>query len=156
MSTYASQNILPQAIQNLSAAAQRLSSTAAQLTELATGGQAPAANDAGERILSDADFNRDIAAVGLTPEQRLDCERVIDVFETGTIQGKYGAISIFEDGPNDIRQVTYGRSQTTEYGNLRELVQMYVDSGVGEVAVTAACECRRAGGSRIRCRAPAG
>ena len=43
--------------------------------------------------------------------------------------GKYGAISIFEDGPNDIRQITYGRSQTTEYGNLRELVQMYVEAG---------------------------
>ncbi|MGO4841062.1 chitosanase, partial [Rhizobiaceae sp. 2RAB30] len=57
------------------------------------------------------------------------CERVINVFETGTPEGKYGAISIFHDGPNRIRQVTYGRAQTTEYGNLRELFQMYVDAG---------------------------
>lgn len=62
----------------------------------------------------------------LTSSQRLICERVINVFETGTIEGKYGAISIFHDGPHRIRQITYGRSQTTEYGNLRELVQMYV------------------------------
>lgn len=65
----------------------------------------------------------------LTQSQRRICERVINVFETGTPDGRYGAISIFHDGPNRIRQITYGRSQTTEYGNLRELVQMYVDAG---------------------------
>ena len=46
-----------------------------------------------------------------------------------TSRRENGAISTFEDGPNDIRQITYGRSQTTEYGNLRELVQMYVEAG---------------------------
>lgn len=69
------------------------------------------------------------AAANLTEAQRRICERVINVFETGTIAGKYDAISIFRDGPNRIRQITYGRSQTTEYGNLRELVQMYVEAG---------------------------
>ncbi|QNO26113.1 murein L,D-transpeptidase catalytic domain family protein [Sphingopyxis sp. OPL5] len=62
----------------------------------------------------------------LTAGQRLICDRVINVFETGTVGGKYGAISIFKDGPGDIRQITYGRSQTTEYGNLKRLVEMYV------------------------------
>jgi chitosanase len=65
----------------------------------------------------------------LTDGQRLVCERVINAFETGTVQGRYDAISIFNDGPNRIRQITYGRSQTTEYGNLRKLVKMYVDNG---------------------------
>lgn len=65
----------------------------------------------------------------LTDGQRRICERVINVLETGTIEGKYGAISIYRDGPNRIRQITYGRSQTTEYGNLRELVAMYVEAG---------------------------
>jgi chitosanase len=69
------------------------------------------------------------AALTLTPGQRAVCERVINVFETGTVLGKYGAIAIFDDGPNDIRQITYGRSQTTEYGNLRELVDRYVTAG---------------------------
>jgi len=65
----------------------------------------------------------------LTETQKLICERVINVYETGTVAGKYGAISIFHDGPHGIRQVTYGRSQTTEYGNLKELVEMYVEEG---------------------------
>lgn len=65
----------------------------------------------------------------LTDAQRLICERVINVFETGTIKGKYGAISIYKDGPGEIRQITYGRSQTTEYGNLRQLVDMYANAG---------------------------
>lgn len=69
------------------------------------------------------------AALTLTPSQRAVCERVINVFETGTVRGRYGAIAIFDDGPNDIRQITYGRSQTTEYGNLRELVNRYVTAG---------------------------
>lgn len=53
-------------------------------------------------------------------------ERVVNVFETGKADGNYSAIAIFNDGPHDIRQITYGRSQTTEYGNLRELVRKYV------------------------------
>jgi subtilisin family serine protease len=64
--------------------------------------------------------------LALTDAQRRICIRVINVFETGTVGGDYGAISIFNDGPNDIRQVTYGRAQTTEYGNLRELISDYV------------------------------
>jgi len=64
----------------------------------------------------------------LTDSQRRICERVINVFETGRVEGDYGAISIYHDGPGGIRQITYGRSQTTEYGNLPELVRMYVDA----------------------------
>ncbi len=63
--------------------------------------------------------------MNLMPQQRRVIEQVINVFETGSPQGDYGAISIYADGPHDIRQITYGRSQTTEYGSLRELVQLY-------------------------------
>ena len=63
--------------------------------------------------------------IQLTPDQRVICERVINAFETGSIQGDYSNITIFHDGPGDVRQITYGRAQTTEYGNLRELVTMY-------------------------------
>jgi chitosanase len=66
--------------------------------------------------------------MNLTPLQRKVIEQVINVFETGTPQGDYGAISIYADGPHDIRQITYGRSQTTEYGNLRELVGLYANA----------------------------
>jgi chitosanase len=66
--------------------------------------------------------------MNLTAQQKRICEQVINVFETGSVQGDYSSISIFPDGPGKIPQVTYGRSQTTEYGNLDELIQMYVDA----------------------------
>ena len=65
----------------------------------------------------------------LSKSQKRLLERVINVFETGTPDGKYHAIAIFHDGPHDIRQITYGRSQTTEYGNLHLLVKQYAAAG---------------------------
>jgi hypothetical protein len=62
----------------------------------------------------------------LTPAQRRLCDRVLNAFETGSAAGDYGNISIFHDGPGNNRQITYGRSQTTEYGHLAELVHRYV------------------------------
>ena len=56
-------------------------------------------------------------------------ERIINVFETGTTTGDYSKITIFHDGPGKIRQITYGRSQTTEYGNLKRLVKDYATAG---------------------------
>jgi hypothetical protein len=64
--------------------------------------------------------------MNLNKNQKSVIEHVINVFETGSPQGNYAAIAIFPDGPDRRRQITYGRSQTTEYGNLRELVQNYV------------------------------
>ncbi len=65
----------------------------------------------------------------LSPQQRRVIEQVVNVFETGTPAGDYANISIFADGPGDVRQITYGRSQTTEYSKLRDLVERYVLSG---------------------------
>jgi len=65
--------------------------------------------------------------MNLTDQQKSILEQDDNVFETGSVAGNYGAIAIFPDGPHGMKQVTYGRSQTTEYGNLEELVQMYVD-----------------------------
>ncbi|HET6974679.1 MAG TPA: chitosanase [Pyrinomonadaceae bacterium] len=98
----------------------------------------------------------------LDANQKLLIQRIINVFETGSPDGDYSTISIFHDGPHDIRQITYGRSQTTEYGNLRKLVTDYVNAGglfsqqlqpfadrVGSVALTDNAEfktlLRRAG-----------
>ena len=67
--------------------------------------------------------------MNLTTQHKSICEQVINVFESGSPQGNYSAISIYKDGPHKQRQVTYGRSQTTEYGNLHELVEMYVQAG---------------------------
>ena len=54
---------------------------------------------------------------------------IVNVFETGSVQGDYGAISIYKDGSGNTPQITYGRSQTTEQGNLRTLIEMYVANG---------------------------
>ncbi|NVN96625.1 MAG: peptidoglycan-binding protein, partial [Bacteroidetes bacterium] len=64
----------------------------------------------------------------LTSNQKSIVERVINCFETGIPEGKYGQITIYADGPHNIKQITYGRSQTTEYGNLRQLIQLYVSA----------------------------
>jgi chitosanase len=55
-------------------------------------------------------------------------QKIVNVFESGAPDGDYGCISLYEDGPNGIKQVTYGKSQTTEWGNLRDLVKMYIDN----------------------------
>ncbi len=65
----------------------------------------------------------------LNETQKRVIQRVVNVFETGSPDGDYATISIYKDGPHDIRQITYGRSQTTEYGNLRQLVEQYVAAG---------------------------
>ncbi len=64
----------------------------------------------------------------LTYQQKHICEQVINAFESGSAVGKYGLISIMDDGPHKVKQISYGRSQTTEYGNLEELLEMYVNS----------------------------
>ena len=101
---------------NLNETARQLGQVQVQVKRDAPSGGAAAAGGAGATVIQ------------LTPDQELICERVINAFETGSMQGNYGAIVTFDDGPNGIRQITYGRSQTTEYGNLRELVEMYVQA----------------------------
>jgi chitosanase len=92
----------------------------------------------------------------LSREQKSIIEGVINAFETGLAEGDYGCISVYHDGPHDIPQITYGRSQTTEYGNLRVLVERYAASNgiysiqlgdfadsVGSVSLTENREFRR-------------
>jgi chitosanase len=74
------------------------------------------------------------SALGCKKQRRVGMEkksiiqRVLNVFETGTPEGKYDMLVIYDDGVNDSYQITYGRSQTTEQGNLRRLIDMYVDN----------------------------
>ena len=48
--------------------------------------------------------------MNLSSKQKSLITKVINVFESGSPAGNYGIIAIFEDGPGDIRQITYGRS----------------------------------------------
>ena len=71
--------------------------------------------------------------MAITSAQKQKILRVLNVFETGTPDGKYDNISIYRDGPvvngQRIYQITYGRSQTTEYGNLKRLLELYAQRG---------------------------
>ena len=68
----------------------------------------------------------------ITPVRKRKIEQVINAFETGSAAGKYGALVKLKDYKDPasgelIVQVTYGRSQTTEFGHLKALVEDYVD-----------------------------
>lgn len=62
----------------------------------------------------------------ITLQIKTKIEAIVNVFETGSISGGYDVISIYKDGRKGSRQITYGRSQTTEQGNLRSLIEMYI------------------------------
>ena len=68
--------------------------------------------------------------MAISANQKRKIIQVINVFETGTITGNYSNISIYADGPvingSRIKQITYGRSQTTEYGVLKILIEQYI------------------------------
>jgi chitosanase len=68
--------------------------------------------------------------MAISANQKRKIMQVINVFETGTPTGNYSNISIYADGPiidgQRIKQITYGRSQTTEYGVLKILIQQYI------------------------------
>ncbi|MBX9782113.1 MAG: chitosanase [Chitinophagaceae bacterium] len=69
----------------------------------------------------------------ITVAQKTKILQIVNVFETGSTAGKYGSVTLLADGPKGsdgkpIRQITYGRSQTTEFGNLKALLQQYVNN----------------------------
>ena len=60
-------------------------------------------------------------------------EQIVNAFETGSATGKYDALVKYKDyndpeTKSTIIQVTFGRSQTTEFGHLKALVQDYIDN----------------------------
>lgn len=65
----------------------------------------------------------------ITHEIKQKIMRIVNVFETGSPEGEYDALVIYPDGRGGSRQITYGRSQTTEQGNLRNLLERYIRLG---------------------------
>lgn len=62
----------------------------------------------------------------ITDKIKIKIEKILNAIETGTPDGDYSNISLYDDGPNQIKQITYGKSQTTEWGNLSKLVNLYI------------------------------
>lgn len=68
----------------------------------------------------------------ITPQVKRKVEQVINAFETGSAAGNYSVISKHKDYKDPhtgelMVQVTYGRSQTTEFGHLKTLINDYVN-----------------------------
>ena len=65
----------------------------------------------------------------ITPAAKTLVQRVLNAAETGTPDGAYHDVTILRDGKGGTRQITYGKSQTTEQGNLAKLIRLYCDKG---------------------------
>lgn len=70
----------------------------------------------------------------IQPEIRTKITQIVNVFETGSPEGHYGLLVKYRDHKDPatgryITQITYGRSQTTEFGNLKNLIRRYVEEG---------------------------
>jgi chitosanase len=65
----------------------------------------------------------------ITPQQKSKMLQITSVFEGGNIYAKYDLIATLPDGPGGRVQLTYGKHQTTEYGNLKQLLSDYVKAG---------------------------
>lgn len=63
----------------------------------------------------------------MTFETKNKIQRILNKIESGSQNGNYAAISLYKDGPNQIKQITFGKSQTTEWGNLNKLISLYVE-----------------------------
>ena len=69
----------------------------------------------------------------VTPAIKNKIQQIVNAFETGSAQGNYSGLVKYEDYTDPVTktrsvQVTYGRSQTTEFGNLKALIQDYVNA----------------------------
>jgi chitosanase len=67
-------------------------------------------------------------AVGLTPEQRLRADRLINNFEHGTTEFLYGSAEVLQDG----RGITFGRAGfTTKSGDGYDVIRRYTAAKPG-------------------------
>ena len=76
--------------------------------------------------------NNVLETISILPNFKRKIEQVVNAFETGSANGDYSELVKYKDYTNPATntlmiQVTYGRSQTTEFGHLKALVQEYVN-----------------------------
>lgn len=65
----------------------------------------------------------------LTTTQKKTAEAIVNIFETSSVQGDYGSVTLLD---GDTGHLTFGRSQTTlGSGNLYKLLQSYCDNPGG-------------------------
>jgi chitosanase len=54
-------------------------------------------------------------------------QTIVNVFETSSLNPRYDILVCLNDGPGGIKQVTFGKQQTTEFGNLKALIKAYCE-----------------------------
>jgi len=64
----------------------------------------------------------------ITSQIKTKIQQILSVVETGSTNAKYSIIAILKDGRGGSRQITYGKHQTTEQGNLGKLLEMYASN----------------------------
>jgi hypothetical protein len=62
------------------------------------------------------------------PLQKEKILKVINAFETGSLETDYSSLFFYNDGPNQMKQITLGRG-FTEFGNLGKVVEYYSNAG---------------------------
>lgn len=96
------------------------------------GGGLDIAQDFTEDDAAEPDNSLLESTVIITPVIKRKIEQVVNVFETGSAEGNYATLVKLKDY-NDpetkqlMVQITFGRSQTTEFGHLKTLIEDYVD-----------------------------
>lgn len=63
----------------------------------------------------------------ITSDIKKKIQTIVSVFETSSTKPLYDILVCLNDGPGGIRQITYGKHQTTEYGNLHALIKLYCE-----------------------------
>lgn len=65
----------------------------------------------------------------ITNEQKRVIIQVVNVAETGSVTGNYSQVTIVDDDPKHPgKEISYGRSQVTEWGRLKDLLELYCKS----------------------------
>jgi chitosanase len=67
----------------------------------------------------------------MTPKQKATAQAIVNVFETGEVEGDYGNVTVI---PGDSGHLTYGRSQTTLTSFLYELLSDYCSEAGAQFA----------------------
>ncbi|MFA0812214.1 chitosanase [Microbulbifer epialgicus] len=62
----------------------------------------------------------------MTEKKKL-IQKILNVFEAGAPECQYDKLVVYRDGIGRSKQITFGKHQTTEQGNLLTLIEMYVE-----------------------------
>lgn len=61
----------------------------------------------------------------ITEQIKKKIQTIVNVFETSSLKPRYDILIVANDGPGKSRQISFGKQQCTESGNLKALVQSY-------------------------------